>query len=286
MTINEKKPQAARVDEIARALRLILEPGQVAELRCLGTRKGTISGYFDDIEKMAHAAAALSGKVEAIYVMLNPVDPALLARAAMLPEESKAATGQAQSNGKGGRGSFDLEAWIAEHGLDVIGPKPWGDSRRWLFHICPWNDDHQNGSAYLLQFASGAIVAGCHHNGCSGKDWHALRDMVEPGWRNQAMRNGRPAEKNQDERVLSPILVYMSDVKPEDVEWVWNPYIPKGKLTLLEGDPGVGKTWLALQLATSVSRGNPFLDQDGSPGVRREPGKVLYLSAEDGKRYF
>lgn len=92
--------------------------------------------------------------------------------------------------------------------------------------------------------------------------------------------------KERDERVLSPILVYMSDVKPEDVEWVWNPYIPKGKLTLLEGDPGVGKTWLALQLATSVSRGNPFLDQDGSPGVRREPGKVLYLSAEDGKRYF
>lgn len=103
--------------------------------------------------------------------------------AAMLPEEPKTAAGQAHTNGRGSGGSFDLEAWIVEHRLEVIGPRPWGGGRRWIFRVCPWNPDHTNGSAFILQGASGAIGARCHHNGCRDKDWHALRDVVEPGWR-------------------------------------------------------------------------------------------------------
>ena len=41
----------------------------------------------------------------------------------------------------------------------------------------PWNPEHTNRAAYLVQFASGAIAAGCHHHGCAGKDWHALRRL-------------------------------------------------------------------------------------------------------------
>jgi len=80
-----------------------------------------------------------------------------------------------------------------------------------------------------------------------------------------------------------PEVVCLADVEPEDVDWLWQPYIPKGKLTLLEGDPGVGKTWLALQLAAIVSKGDPFPDaSDGRLRARRDPGNVVYLSAEDG----
>ena len=52
-------------------------------------------------------------------------------------------------------------------------------------------------------------------------------------------------------------LVSMASVEPEEVRWLWEPYIPLGKLTLLEGDPGLGKTWLLLALAAAVSRGVP-----------------------------
>ena len=82
--------------------------------------------------------------------------------------------------------------------------------------------------------------------------------------------------------VREPITVRLSDIEPEVVKWLWEPYIPLGKLTLLEGDPGIGKTWLALQLAASISKGNPFPGFDGIPAGDREPGGVLYLSAEDG----
>ncbi len=74
----------------------------------------------------------------------------------------------------------------------------------------------------------------------------------------------------------------MADVEPEEVRWLWEPYIPHGKLTLLEGDSGLGKTWLALSLAAIVSRGRPLPGQDGKPDQSRSPANVLYMTAEDG----
>lgn len=77
-------------------------------------------------------------------------------------------------------GSFDIAAWIAEHGLDATGPESWkGSGRRWVFKTCPWNPDHTNGSAFIAEQPSGAIAAGCHHNGCQGNDWHSLRMLVD-----------------------------------------------------------------------------------------------------------
>ncbi|NLG84179.1 MAG: hypothetical protein GX493_06150 [Firmicutes bacterium] len=73
--------------EIARAVRLLFDPGQVVELRIPKTPKKTVSGYFDDHEKLVKAAVAADRNAEekklpGIYVTLNPCDPALLARAA------------------------------------------------------------------------------------------------------------------------------------------------------------------------------------------------------------
>jgi hypothetical protein len=71
----------------------------------------------------------------------------------------------------------------------------------------------------------------------------------------------------------------MADVEPEEVRWLVHPYVPRRKLTLLDGDPGLGKTWLALGFAAAVSRGTPLANQEGPHG----PGaNALYLTAEDG----
>jgi hypothetical protein len=78
---------------------------------------------------------------------------------------------------------FDLDRWIPDRGLDVAGPVDWSGGRKWIFRVCPWNEDHRNRSAYIVQFSSGAIAAGCHHNGCNGKDWAALCAIHEPQYR-------------------------------------------------------------------------------------------------------
>lgn len=83
---------------------------------------------------------------------------------------------------------FNLELWIAEHNLAVDGPRDWQGGRRWIFRVCPWNPEHTNGSAYIVQLADGPISAGCHHNSCQAYGWADLRDLVEPGWRTQQRR--------------------------------------------------------------------------------------------------
>lgn len=62
-----------------------------------------------------------------------------------------------------------------------------------------------------------------------------------------------------------------------EVKWLWYPYIPFGKLTIIQGDPGEGKTTFALRLAAACSTGTAM------PGMKSlSPFKVIYQSAEDG----
>jgi 5S rRNA maturation endonuclease (ribonuclease M5)/archaellum biogenesis ATPase FlaH len=70
----------------------------------------------------------------------------------------------------------------------------------------------------------------------------------------------------------------LADVKPERVLWLWPGRIPVGKLVTLDGDPGLGKSTLALSFATPVTTGGSW--PDGS--VCEHRGAVLIMSAEDG----
>jgi hypothetical protein len=71
----------ADIGMIRRALELLGASVAVSELRVPNTPRGTVSGYFNDLGKMAANAARMSGTAEGVYLTLNPVSPALLARA-------------------------------------------------------------------------------------------------------------------------------------------------------------------------------------------------------------
>ena len=78
--------------------------------------------------------------------------------------------------------------------------------------------------------------------------------------------------------VRAPLELFTAaDVEPKEVTWLWYPYIPFGKVTLIQGDPGDGKSTFALNLAAILTRGDtlPFTE------VSHEPMKVIYLNAED-----
>lgn len=70
----------------------------------------------------------------------------------------------------------------------------------------------------------------------------------------------------------------MDEVEPCSIRWLWPDRIPQARLTVLAGDGGVGKSFLSLAIAATLSRGAAWPDQ---PGSESEPGTTILLSAED-----
>lgn len=75
------------------------------------------------------------------------------------------------------------------------------------------------------------------------------------------------------------IITRLSEVTPEPLDWLWSGYIPAAMLTILDGDPGLGKSLLTLDLAARVTRGWPMPDNPGA--AARQPRGAVLLSAED-----
>ncbi len=75
-----------------------------------------------------------------------------------------------------------------------------------------------------------------------------------------------------------PLSVCMADVETREVEWLWPGRIPLGRLTLLSGEPDVGKSFLTAWLAGVVSTGEAWPD---GTSARREPGGALIINGED-----
>ena len=73
-------------------------------------------------------------------------------------------------------------------------------------------------------------------------------------------------------------IINMADVDVEEVKWAWYPYIPYGKVTIVQGNPGEGKTTFILALVALLTQGLP-LPEEESGG---EPINVIYQTAEDG----
>ncbi len=73
-------------------------------------------------------------------------------------------------------------------------------------------------------------------------------------------------------------MIKMSEIQSQEVSWLWYPFIPYGKLTIIQGDPGDGKTTLVLNIAAKLSKGEGL----DSEMKLSEPMNVIYQSAEDG----
>ena len=111
----------------------------------------------------------------------------------------------------------------------------------------------------------------------------ALRGMYEY----LKVSYGQKLEKSADEIIKNPDSIYdeqrnqapvtfLSDVETQQVDWLWHRRIPLGKITILDGDPGMGKSLLSIFIAACVTTGQPM--PDGVPGKQ---GKVILIAPED-----
>ena len=73
-------------------------------------------------------------------------------------------------------------------------------------------------------------------------------------------------------------IISLSEIKTEEVKWLWYPYIPFGKVTIVQGDPGEGKTTFVLSVIAALTRGEALPEcETGLPQMN-----VIYQTAEDG----
>lgn len=115
----------------------------------------------------------------------------------------------------------------------------------------------------------------------SGKD---VSDWLDSGGSPEALRelvaSAEPWESAEDgsHAYRSPVLVNLAEVEPESVRWLWAGRFALGKLTLIAGDPDLGKSFITLDMAARVSSGTPWPDTPDEPNPT---GGVVLLSAED-----
>ena len=70
-------------------------------------------------------------------------------------------------------------------------------------------------------------------------------------------------------------ITYYNAVSSKEVDWLWYPYIPYGKITILQGDPGEGKSTMMMQLAALITTGK---------AIRRQKMELKIQSSHDWKR--
>jgi len=171
--------------------------------------------------------------------------------------------------------ALDVAAWLDRVGIQVARSRPWQGGTLHELDGCPMDDTHERDrAAYVVQHASGAPAAGCHHARCNWT-WRELRDRFEPRSAN-ARENYAKDAKLEGSEVAS--FVILSKVERKSVPWLWQGKIPLGRPTVLDGDPDVGKSTVAYDIAARVTTGRP-MPFETAPLI--PASGVVILSAED-----
>lgn len=92
--------------------------------------------------------------------------------------------------------NVEIEDWVKKHGIEVSHKKEWQDSKLFVLKGCPWNDEHTDKSAYIIQYPNGNIAAGCHHNSCQDENWATLKEKYEP--KNHISKGERSMSKAEE----------------------------------------------------------------------------------------
>ncbi|HOI14046.1 MAG TPA: hypothetical protein PLG75_09315 [Methanoculleus sp.] len=145
---------------------------------------GTASRKGDNTPERPHRRAKiLAAPADAIIVPIERLQHI----AGLLPREGP-------SPPKKGAG-IDLARWLAEHGIGIRSTRPWQGGTLYTLAECPFSGAHKDG-AFAIQFANGALFAGCHHASCGGgaQRWPELRRMYEPK-RREKQKEEQPKEE-------------------------------------------------------------------------------------------
>ncbi len=236
---------------------------------------GTLSAKGDDTPDRPHR---LSRIIESRYGEFSEIPPTPKDRLLCFLDTCSCGEGDQKPSKQPSTSSVvagQMANFIDYYNLKVAAPEAFRGGLKWRFTECPMCDHGRD--AALFEFGDGALGAKCFHDSCANWGWKELRKLLEKE------NPDRPAFFRANAASAGtgalPSIICASDVEPEEVQWLWPGRIALGKLTLIAGDPGLGKSFLTCDIAARVSQGLSWPDK--SPALPT-PAEVLFLSAEDG----
>ena len=219
--------------------------------------KGTEGSFRMDVQgsdKSHNFAYRSDGK--SLFVFEAPID--LMSFIALYPNDWK----MRNYLSLGGVGAKALEGFLSERkDIETV-------------YICTDSDKAGNDAVNRLLESIPEYMTVIRLTPCE-KDWNEVlkqKDKLPDG--KYIFR--RIMLRGESEKKAVP-MIRMSDVQQTEVEWLWYPYIPFGKLTIIQGNPGEGKTFFAMQLAAACTN-RKFLPQMEP----FEPFNMIFQTAEDG----
>lgn len=105
---------------------------------------------------------------------------------------------------------INIRELCESHGIEISHEKAWCDGICYILSTCPWNPDHTDKSAYIIEFPNGKIIAGCHHNSCSEENWQTLLQKF-PDMKEYLQPPKRTLAKKDDSMSASEVL--LADIK-------------------------------------------------------------------------
>ena len=141
------------------------------------TLYGTVKRKGSDIPEQPHRQS----KLVHVPDPLEPVDWKRLA-ALVEPYPGQQAAQQVAGQPIAGTSGLDVDQMLQQRGVEYSRDDRYQTQNgelatRYVLEICPWNADHNDRAAWIVQWANGAIAAGCHHDGCAGRGWQDLQQV-------------------------------------------------------------------------------------------------------------
>jgi len=177
---------------------------------------------------------------------------------------------------------LNVTAYLGKYRIGIKKEKRHGNSTLYVLDRCLFDESHAGGEAAIGQAADGKLFYKCFHNSCKDRDWHDARqimsgnDLLAEFYPNARFPKTAAGNKSQPQCNQSVNLICAADIKPEPVSWEWEGYIARGKVHILAGPAGHGKTALLLALGATITIGGRWPD-----GSWAEVGDIAIWSGED-----